>query len=250
MDTAKPLPAPVVYPETDDMGEHELQRYIAELLRPLLERWLGEQRRVAHAGADQFFYWVQGDPGRRRAPDVYVIDGVAQDIPEVASWKTWEGHCPTFALEIVGDDWKKDYEEAPADYGALGTRELVVFDPWATGRSKKRLRWQVWRRVARRGLVRVEATQGDRVESRALGCWLRAVAERGHTRLRLATGPQGEALVPTEGERLAQEAAAAQVARAQAASAEVKAQSAEAEVARLRARLAEIEGGLSGERGR
>lgn len=223
----------VHYPETDDMGEHELQRYIAELLRPLLERWLAEQRRVAHAGADQFFYWVQGEPGRRRAPDVYVIDGVAQDVPEVASWKTWEGHCPTFALEIVGDDWKKDYEESPADYAALGTRELVVFDPWATGRSKKRLRWQVWRRVRGRGLVRVEATQADRVECRTMGCWLRAVVERGHTRLRLATGAQGEALVPTEGERLAQEAADARAA----------ATSAEAEVARLRARLAEIEGG-------
>lgn len=32
--------AAVVYPETDDMGEHKLQRFIAELLRPLVERWL------------------------------------------------------------------------------------------------------------------------------------------------------------------------------------------------------------------
>ncbi len=36
------------------MGEHELQRLIAELLRPLLERFLAERGIVAHAGADQF----------------------------------------------------------------------------------------------------------------------------------------------------------------------------------------------------
>lgn len=45
---------PLVYPEADDMGEHELQRLIAELLRPLLERFLAERGIVAHAGADQF----------------------------------------------------------------------------------------------------------------------------------------------------------------------------------------------------
>ena len=219
----------VHYPETDDLGEHELQRFIAELLRPLVERWLAEQKRVAHAGADQFFYWVEGDNGTRRAPDVYVIDGVAQDIPEVGSWRVWEGHAPTFALEIASDDFKKDYDEAPADYAVMGTRELVVFDPWATGRSRKRVRWQVWRRVRGRGLVRVEETQGDRVQSRTLGCWLRAVSERGHTRLRLATGALGEVLVPTDAERATLEAAAAR--------------SAEAEVVRLRALLAKIEGG-------
>ncbi len=161
--------APVHYPETDDMGEHELQRYIAELLRPLLERWLGEQRRVAHAGADQFFYWVQGDPGRRRAPDVYVIDGVAQDIPEVASWKTWEGHCPTFALEIVGDDWKKDYEEAPADYGAGDARAGGVR---SVGDGAEE--------AARGGAARAGARRGDRVET---GRWAAgARGPRRHTR--------------------------------------------------------------------
>lgn len=218
----------VHYPESDDMAEHELQRLIAELLRPLLAQWLAAQGRVAHAGADQFFYWVEGDPGARRAPDVYVVDGVAQDIPAVSSWKVWEGHAPSFALEVVGDDWKKDYEEAPLDYSAMGAKELVVFDPWATARSRKRVRWQVWRRVRGRGLVRVEASQGDRVASRSLGCWLRAVSELGQPRVRLATGPHGETLVPTAAER--------------AESAEVRAESAEAEIARLRALVAKLGG--------
>jgi hypothetical protein len=58
---------PVHYPSEDNaVGEHEVQRYIAELLRPLLARWLSEQGRVAHVGADQLFYWVAGRP--RHAP--------------------------------------------------------------------------------------------------------------------------------------------------------------------------------------
>ncbi len=252
------------------MAEHELQRLIAELLRPLIAQWLVAEGRVAHAGADQFFYWVEGDNGVRRAPDVYVVDGVPQDIPAVSSWKVWEGHAPSFALEIVGDDWKKDYDEAPADYEAMGAKELVVFDPWATSRSRKRVRWQVWRRVRGR-LVRVEASQGDRVQSRALGCWLRAVSDKGKPCVRLATGARGDVLVPTaeeraesakaeaaraaaEAERAAAEAerakAEAESAKAEAESAKVRAESAEAradsaeaetENARLRAESAEAE---------
>ncbi len=225
----------VHYLAGDDTAEHELQRLIAELLRPLIAQWLAAQGRVAHAGADQFFYWVEGDNGVRRAPDVYVVDGVAQDVPAVSSWKVWEGHAPSFALEIVGDDWKKDYDEAPPDYEAMGAREVVVFDPWATSRSRKRMRWQVWRRVRGR-LVRVETSQGDRVQSRALGCWLRAVSEKAEPRLRLATGARGETLVPTVAERA--DALARQV-----EDAEARAESAEAEVARLRMLLAKTDGG-------
>ena len=85
---------PVYYPEAGDVGEHELQRFIAELLRPLIAGWLQSQMRVAHAGADTFFYFVAGDPRQCRAPDVYVIDGVSQDAPEVGTWKTWEATAP------------------------------------------------------------------------------------------------------------------------------------------------------------
>ena len=57
----------VLYPESDDMGEHEIQRLIAELLRPLIDRFLVERRRPAHVGADQFIYWKEGTPTRRLA---------------------------------------------------------------------------------------------------------------------------------------------------------------------------------------
>ena len=50
---------PVHYPETDHMGEDALQRFIAELLRPLVAMWLAMCGRRCFVGADQFVYLVQ-----------------------------------------------------------------------------------------------------------------------------------------------------------------------------------------------
>ena len=207
------------------MGEHELQRLIAEFLRPLLERWFASRSEVAHAGADQFFYWVEGDPTQRIAPDVYVVPRVAQ-TPPVASWKLWEMSArPSFALEVVGQDLDKDYNDNPVLYAQLGVKELVLFDPHATSRSRRRLRWQVFRRVKGRGLVRVEVSNGDRVRAKSLGCWLRAFEHRGHPVLRLATDDEGETLFPTEAEeeRAARERAEAEIARLRAELASLRA---------------------------
>lgn len=60
----------MVYPETDRMGEHEIQRFIAELLRPMIAHYLARRGVVAHAGADTFLYYREGDPTVRVAPDV------------------------------------------------------------------------------------------------------------------------------------------------------------------------------------
>jgi len=217
----------VHYPETDHMGEDFLPRAIAEALRPLIARWFRSRRVKAFTGADQFLYWVEGDPTRRVAPEVYVLPKVDPDaVP--TSWQLWEVGPPSFALEVVSRDVGKDYEDAPAEYAAMGAKELVIFDPGATPRSRTRVRWQVYRRLARRGFVRVAQSASDRVEVASLGCWLRAIGEGREARLRLGTGVDGEELFLTEAEA---ERAQAEVARA-------RADQAEAEVARLRALLA------------
>jgi hypothetical protein len=227
-----------LYPESDNIGVHQLQVFIVELLRPLLERWLRSLGRVAHAGADQFWYFQEGNPRATRAPDVYVIDGVPQDIPEVGCWKTWEGRHPCFALEVCGDDWHKDYDDAPADYDAMGADEVIIFDPGATARSRRRVRWQVYRRTTL-GLVRVAIEHGDRVYSRALGCFLRRVDAQGHVRLRLAIGDRGDDLFPTEAEAGHAAWEAEHAARETERSAR---EAAEVEVLRLRAELARLRG--------
>jgi hypothetical protein len=179
---------------------------------------------------------VQFNPRAAVAPDVYVLPGVDPD-GEVESWKVWEtGVVPSFALEVVSLDVRKDYEESPRAYADFRVGELVIFDPKYETR-RDRVRWQVYRRVARRGLVAVEVTNADRVYSRALGCWLRAVGRGGAMRVRLATGTRGEVLVPTAEEAERAERAAREAEHAARETERAAREAAEAEVVRLRREL-------------
>jgi hypothetical protein len=215
---------PTVYPVSDDVGEDLLLRLIAEMLRPLLAAFLASRGVKALVGADQFIYWEQFEPTRTIAPDVYVLPGVAPE-ERVRSWKVWEtGVVPSFALEIVSGDLQKD-TEAARRYEELGVGELVVFDPDFAQRRDS-VRFRVHRRLARRGLVLIEATNADRVRSKALGCFLRSVGEGAATRLRVGLGPRGDELLPTETERANTERALRE--------------EAEAELAKLRAELAKL----------
>ncbi len=198
-------PDPTHYPVSEKVPEKRLNRDIATMLRHLIERWLAKRGETARVGTDQFIYWVQHQPTRALAPDVYVLPGV-DPATEIDAWKVWEtGIVPSLAVEVVGLDVRKDYEVAPGRYDELGVRELVVYDPRPEGPD--RVRFQVWRR--RRGkLARVERTDADRVRSSVLGCWLREVGEGAAQRLRIGTGPRGDRIHPTaeEAERLGREA--------------------------------------------
>jgi hypothetical protein len=194
---------PTIYPVETDMGEEILQTLILELLRPLLADFLASRGVRGLTGADQFIYWEPNNPTKALAPDIYFLPGVAPDTA-VESWKTWErGVVPAFALEVVSRDPEKDYVTGPRAYAELGVKELVVFDPHAA-LERGRVTWQVFRRVGRRGLVRVLATDADRVESTVLGCWLRVVGQGHHGRVRVALGPHGDDLFPTPEERAIQ----------------------------------------------
>jgi Uma2 family endonuclease len=226
-------PDPTIYPIEDDVGEGSLQRFISELLRALIERWLKERGTPMFVGADQFFYWEQYNPSEGIAPDVYVLPGVPLTA-QVGAWKVWEtGLAPSLAFEVVSRDVDKDYLSSPAKYGRLGVKELIIFDPdYQTSRS--RVRFQVYRRT-QRGLLRVESTDADRVRSRVLGCWLRAVGEGGETRVRLAHGPNGATLLPTDAEARAEAEAERQRAEVERQRAEADRQRAEADRQRAEA---------------
>lgn len=188
-----------VYPTEEKTGEDLLQRLIVEILRPLIEMWLAQRGVQALTGANQFIYFRRGDIRYRVAPDVFVLPGVQPDR-RIRSWKTWEERSvPSFVLEVVSGDVDKDYIDAPALYRELGVRELIIFDPDFED-ERDRFRFQVYRQVGKRGLVRVAVTNEDRVQSKVLGCWLRATGTVDATRLRLAVGAHGDDLVPTEAE--------------------------------------------------
>jgi hypothetical protein len=243
------------YPESDDMGETLLHRDIVEFVRLLLQRFAEKIGRAGKIGANQFIYWVEFHPEITLAPDVYFLPGVSPDTT-IETWKTWEtGIVPSFALEVVSKSIKKDYETILRHYDDLGVREVVIFDPLAGRPRSKRVRFQVYRRLPARGLVRVEASDGDRVRSKEMGCWLWAVGKDKAMRLRVGTGPEGDVLFPTaeEEERARAEAEATRAeaeaakgraaearAEAEAARAEIEAARAEAEAARARAAEAEL----------
>lgn len=189
------------YAAEDAVPESMLHLLIRTTLWALIRRHLAEQGVRAFVGSEQFVYWKQGNPVRRLAPDVYVAIG-HDPHADVRVWKTWEQGPLQLAIEIVSDDVQKDYALAPARYDELGVDELIVFDPFA-GDAGSRVAWQVWRRGPD-GLAEVERHDGDRVASVVLGCHLRAVPSEddGRVRVRPATGPAGDVLVPSEAEAL------------------------------------------------
>lgn len=193
----------VFYPAEDHMGEHELQTWLAMTLWRLVYRYLASKGRKVRSGHDQFFYWKKGDPTQRLAPDVYVLDVPGPD-EFVGVWKLWDGpYAPAFAVEIVGDDYRKDYDDAPVKYALMQTRELVLYDPWANERSRKRKRWQVYRRNEEGRLVFAEESFGPTVYSEVLGCWLRRVVNNdGKPMVRLALDAEGRELFASEDEQL------------------------------------------------
>lgn len=218
------------------MGETEWHRAVCLLLWSIAQRWAAGRKRPVHVGSNQFVYWVQHEPTRNIAPDLYVIPGLEVGDEGLEVVKTWEHGVPSLVVEIVSGDWRKDYEQVPVRCDELGARELIVFDAKAPrARRPERVRWQVFRRIGRRGFVRVEAHNGDRVKSRELGAWLREVGKGGRLRVRIATGPAGETLLPTEEEVLARERDEAARERDEAREARARA---EAELERLRAQLA------------
>jgi Uma2 family endonuclease len=195
-------------PFENDMGENSLQRFISELFRPLVEEYLAERQGPTFVGADQYVGWDPDDGEKVLAPDVYVLPGVEPGA-DFEFWKVWQTEIvPSFALEIVSKRKKKDYTEVPPLYDELGVGELVIFDPRYKRRRREAYRFQVYRRIERRGFVRVEATNADRVRSRVLGCWIRCLGEGEKQRLRLAEGLAGDVLVPTATERSAKAALA------------------------------------------
>ena len=185
--------------DEDDVGEGTEQGITVRTLLAVLSELASERgwARTLVAG-DQFFAWVESEPLVRISPDVYLLDDPPSP-PYPAMWRTWlEGQAaPRFAVEVVSDDWAKDYLHAPRKYDQLGTRELVIFDPEATlTRRGQRVVLQIFRRDADDALVRVEAGEGPSY-SAELDAYL--VVQRGPAgpRLRIARDAAGADLVAT-----------------------------------------------------
>jgi Uma2 family endonuclease len=196
--------------DEEDMGEGREQGLIIRLLVSILEH-LARVRgwQDCCIGADNFFAWVPEEPLVRVSPDVFLLFDPPDPVPD--SWQTWlPGHKPPrFALEVVSqDEWRKDYEQAPAKYAQLGAEELIIFDPRAAVRrelrSARRVPLQLYARQADGTFLRLYAGDGP-TRSSVLDAFLVVRVEGDSARLRLSWDAAGEDLVPT-GEEAAQKA--------------------------------------------
>ncbi|MGB0678554.1 MAG: Uma2 family endonuclease [Polyangiales bacterium] len=227
--------------DEEDMGEGFEQGEIIRMLISCIEE-LGRERGWQDwlCAGDQFFAWMREEPLVRISPDVYILDHPPLP-PEPASWQTWMPgqHAPSFAVEVVSEDWHKDYVVGPQKYAALGCPELVIFDPEAVRGpvTSSRVPLQVWRRARAQATLRLVHAGLGPYHAQRLDAWLVPVHQGGRTRLRLAYDAQGELWVPTSQEARAQEAEArmqAEQARAQEAEARMQAEQARAQEAEAR----------------
>jgi Uma2 family endonuclease len=194
--------------DEEDEGQNPDQgdfiRSVTSSMRMLANERSWKSVRVA---SDEFFAWVQGEPLVRVSPDVFVMNAPPpKPYPKV--WETWKPGVspPRFALEIVSEDWKKDYDDNPPKYAQLGTSELVIFDPKAASgqtSNPRRVPLQVYRREADGAFVRVRLPADARIAlSEELGAWLVVLGEGFDISLRIARDPEGLDLVPTKDEAL------------------------------------------------
>lgn len=186
----------------ENLPESIQHRESTDLLRFVLLAWKVRSRRDALVAANLACRWVRDNPRIGVDPDIALIEPAPPGAETLRSLRTWEeGHAPPrFAVEIVSaTSPNKDYVAAPAKYAALGTRELVIFDPEMLGPAGTDGPHvlQIWRRRDDpAGMTRVFAGKGP-APSEELQGWL--VPTSGGM-LRIAEDAQGRSLWPTEAE--------------------------------------------------
>ena len=196
--------------DEDDMGQTPQQDEIIRVAREVVGARVAELAwPEAFIGVDAFFAWVEAEPLVRVSPDVYVL--ASCPTPPPSSFQLWRPGLspPLFALEVVSDDWRKDYDQGPQKYAQLGARELLVYDPDAVARPRgDRVPLQVFRRAADGQFQRVQVGASG-VWLDTLGVWAVVVPTPFAPLLRLAYDAAGAELVPTPAERAARERDAA-----------------------------------------
>ena len=206
----------VYYPSSDGkpMAETPVHARCMVLLFQALEDFF-RSRPDVYVALNMNWYWEQGNPRARRAPDVMVIPGVGQrDRNSFRSWNEG-GAVPAVCFELASlKTWRKNLGAVRDDYEAQGVREYFIFDPRVQFLDDALTGYRL--RGGR--YVSIRPDREGAMESRQLS--LRLVPEG--EMLRLIDLTSGERVL-TRDERIDQEKAraAVQTARADALAAEV-----------------------------
>jgi Uma2 family endonuclease len=189
----------IFYPSSDGepMAETPIHIRALILLFQAMEDFLAALTDI-YIAADMFWYWEEGNPQARRAPDLMVIKGVGR--AERRSFFSWRenGVVPCLIVEIASENtWREDLYDKRQLYARLGVAEYFLFDPEA---QYLRPALVGFRRNEQGVYVPLESDTEDRLKSEELGLYFRAEGAM----LRLLDAATGQP-VPTRSERLAQQ---------------------------------------------
>ena len=171
----RPAPAAWIIPE-GNVAESPVHHTVSQHLTLLLEAWAARQPAPTRVLRNVAIRWLEEYPNTGIDPDVCVLAPPPPDLDDVSSVCLWKrGHiAPPICFEIVSVNHPyKDYLEIQDRYAALGTRELVVFDPILAGPRSLGgpVALQMWRRTLEGGLERSHFGDAP-VFSEVLDAWL------------------------------------------------------------------------------
>src|SRR5262245_49349445 len=122
--------AAVYYPESDGqpMGETDFHIAVILYLRQAL-RYFFRRSPQTYTAANMFFYYEQGDSSAVKAPDVFVVKGVAKHDRRI--YQLWvEQVTPCTIIEITSRATRLDDMTTKWGlYQFLGVQEYILFDP-------------------------------------------------------------------------------------------------------------------------
>ena len=173
-----------------------------------------------HVGIDNFIYYLEGDIEKCVAPDIYVVLGVNK-FPLRRSFYTWEeGAVPAAVFEFLSDSTaNRDRDEKVQQYLIdMGVEEYFIHQP----ELDKPAEFQGWRRPSSGGIVEIAPDEQGGLLSDSLNLWLRwEIDEQSQVRLLRPYLPDGTPITTSREEKhlrlAAQESAAEESERRQAA---------------------------------
>jgi Uma2 family endonuclease len=120
----------VEYPASDGkpMAETGFHVIVLATILNLLRTFFRNAPNV-YVGANMFLYYVEGNPRKFVAPDIFVVFGVSNE--DRRSWFTWkENKVPEVIFEFTSKETREeDLWTKRGLYQWLGVKEYFLFDP-------------------------------------------------------------------------------------------------------------------------
>jgi Uma2 family endonuclease len=131
MRTKRRTPVKIQYPESDGkpMAETDTHRDWMVQVIDILKAFFSGQ--WVYVSGNLLIYYVEGDPKKSVAPDVFVVKGC--EPRQRRTFKVWEeGRGPAFVFEVTSRKTRRqDQGTKKEKYALLGVVEYFLYDPLA-----------------------------------------------------------------------------------------------------------------------